>query len=900
LLTLHSLIEQDLEGGATVVTPSPQRAAAVRLAYATARIARGERAWRTPDVVALRAWLERELLRAADAAEPAPRPLRPAEEWLLWKEAALDAAQTLLGREEAAALSSGRLADSLSRAARLMFDWGIPPGALRGSGGGESELLARALERVEARSHEAHAAPSHALWGLLRGSRARPASFAGFTERSAARAAWMQAASERLPAMREHLCEGAQGRAFTARASDPAEELELAAEWCRVQLGEDPERRLLVIVPDLPQRRSEAVQLFEQALAPRLALSGSDEEAGRLAVEGGEPLAGYPLVRHGLTALAFLTGTLDVAKLSAWLRASFWRVPQPPERAELDAWLREVLAIDVTPAALQAALQAAPRRLGAASATLRGALGEAARALGPPAEAAPTREWAQRFERSLEALGWPGARSLSSAEQQTKARFEEILADFVGIGGQLGPLGAPQALRMLEALAARTTFAPESGDAPVTLTGALTDPVVRYDGIWVAGLHADAWPPPPAANPFIPLSAQIRAGIPGVTAAGSLARARGLLDRWRRSAPQLVASWAASMEDRQCAPSPLLAELDGIEPWTPDERSPTLARRIRATRRIESFADDAGTPWAPGAPLPTGTRALDYQSRCPFRSYAELRLSSTPLQAPRPGVDPRERGRLVHRALEYLWREIGGSEGLQRASTSGGLERLIEECVARAARESFSPPSSPSAAALQRRERRRITRLLLDLTALESGRAPFRVSALEQTRSLTLAGARLDVRIDRIDELDDGARVILDYKTGKPAPLEWLAERLTEPQLLAYLLAEGGNACALAAVHLSTERIAYRGMSDRPHRLPRLPALCEDESAAAAAWQDQIRRWQALLERLAGDFLAGSATVDPAESACRICHLHTFCRIGEIRAASAGGLRADAPESRDD
>jgi RecB family exonuclease len=354
------------------------------------------------------------------------------------------------------------------------------------------------------------------------------------------------------------------------------------------------------------------------------------------------------------------------------------------------------------------------------------------------------------------------------------------------------------------------------------------------------------------------------------------------------------------MEDRECAPSPLLAELDGIEPWTPDERSPTLARRIRATRRIESFADDAGTPWAPGAPLPAGTRALDYQSRCPFRAYAELRLSSTPLQAPRPGIDPRERGRLVHRALEYFWREIGGSEGLQRATVSGGLERLIDDCVARAARESFSRPSSPSAEALQRRERRRIAQLLLDLTALEGGRAPFRVSALEVRRSLTLAGARLDVRIDRIDELDDGARVILDYKTGKPVPLEWLADRLTEPQLLAYLLAEGGNACALATVHLSTERVAYRGMSDRPHRLPRLPALCEEESTAAAAWQDQIRRWEALLQRLAEDFLSGSATVDPAESACRICHLHTFCRIGEIRAASGGEPRADAPESRDD
>lgn len=903
MLALSPLIEQDLEGGATVVTPSPQRAAAVRLAYAAAHIARGERAWRTPDVIALRAWLEREALRAAEVGEPAPRPLRPAEEWLLWQEAAAEAVQSLLGDEQGASLSSGLLADSLSRAARLMFDWGIPPGALRGSGGEESAVLAQALERVEAGGRDAHAAPRHALWRLVRGAPSRPTSFAGFTELNAARAGWMQAASGSLPATREHLNEAASGRPLAARAGDPTEELELAARWCRSQLAEDPERRLLVIVPDLPQRRSEAVRLFEQVLAPRSALSGDGEEGGCVAVEGGEPLSGYPLVRHGLTTLAFLTGTVDLPRLSAWLRASFWRVPQPAERAELDAWLRQVLGIDATPVELQTALQAAPRRLAAAAGVLRSALGTAARALAPAgegSEAAPTREWAQRFESALEALGWPGARALSSAEEQTKARLAELMADFVTVGGRLGALSARQALRTLEALAARTAFAPESPDAAVTLTGALTDPVVRYDGIWVAGLHADVWPPPAAINPFIPLSAQIRAGIPGITAAGSLARARELLDRWRRSTPELVVSWAGSVEDRECLPSPLLAELTGIEPWAPDERSPTLARTIRATRRIESFADEAGTPWAPGAPLPAGTRALDYQSRCPFRSYAELRLFSTPLQTPRPGVDPRERGRLVHRALEHLWRKLGGSEGLEHARASGGLERLVEECVARAARESFSPPPSPSAEALQRRERRRIARLLLNLTALEGGRAPFRVSALELESSLTLAGARLDLRIDRIDELDDGARVILDYKTGKPARLEWLSERLTEPQLLAYLLAADGNACALAAVHLSSEGVAYRGLSDRPQRLPRLPALSEDESAAAGAWQDQIRRWRALLERLAGDFLAGSAAVDPIESACRICHLHTFCRIGEIRASGPAVPGADAAESPDE
>ncbi len=881
MLTLSNLIERDLERGATVVTPSPQRAAAIRLAYAVEQIARGKRAWRTPAALAFQSWLEREAFRAADAGEAIPRPLRAAEEWLLWLEAA-EEATAREGIPLASLASTGLLAESLRHAARVMFDWSIPLGALHGSARSESEALARAIERVEARSREARAAPSHAIGGLLRGWRSGPVTFAGFGECSAARARWLQPAARPSPRAREHRNEDAPGRALTACASDPGEELELAASWCRSQLAADPGRRLLVVVSDLSVRRGEALRIFEQAIAPRASLSG-DEESGCAAIEGGEPLSGYPLVRHALAALEFLTRALELEPLSAWLRASFWRVPAPEHRARLDAWLRHVLAIDVTPSELARALRSTPAGLGAAASEIGAAVDAAVQVLGPVAERAPLRQWMQRFERALDALGWPGTRALTSAEQQTRVRLKESFADLVAIGGSVAALDGLEALRMLQALIARTPFAPQSGDAAVTLTGARSDPVVRYDGIWVAGLHAEAWPPPPAANPFIPLEAQIRAGIPGATARSSLERARDLLDRWRCSAPELVVSWPARIDDSDCLPSPLIAELSGLERWVPREQASTPARIIRATRRIESFRDSVGAPWPEGVPLPAGTRALDYQSLCPFRSYAELRLACVPLDVPRPGIDPRERGRLMHRALEHLWRELGGSEGLERRSASGALTPLIEQCVERAAAESLAAPSTATTEAVRRRELRRIARLLLELAALERERPSFRVGALELTRTLALGGARLDLRIDRIDELEDGTRIILDYKTGKPAPLDWLSDRLSDPQLLLYLLAVGGHVGALAAVYLTAGSITYRGMADRPGRLPRVPAVSRDESAPIAAWHDQIRRWQSLLEQLAREFLSGSAAVDPTQSACRICHLHTFCRVSATR-----------------
>src|SRR5690606_22900165 len=119
-------------------------------------------------------------------------------------------------------------------------------------------------------------------------------------------------------------------------AGSPEEELDLAAEWCRDQLGEDPSRRLLVIVPDLAQRRHAVLRAFEEVLMPQEILgTASCDPTACFAIEGGQPLASYPLVQQALSSLRLLIGRLEFPALSAWLRSSFWRAPEPPERARI-------------------------------------------------------------------------------------------------------------------------------------------------------------------------------------------------------------------------------------------------------------------------------------------------------------------------------------------------------------------------------------------------------------------------------------------------------------------------------------------------------------------------------------------------------------------------------------
>ncbi|HTV50331.1 MAG TPA: hypothetical protein VME21_04030, partial [Steroidobacteraceae bacterium] len=539
--SLSSILTGDLERGGTLVVPTPQRAAAVRLAYARQCLRAGKHSWRAPRVLPARGWLEAQAQRVLGRADSGLRAAEPAEEWWLWQRAA---AQVL---EQRAIPFTPTLVPALRRAARLLDEWQMPPAGLRSGGHAEAELLAAVLEEVEARCAARQCVPSHRFLSLvLRDSvPAEPASFAGFTELPAGWHTLIRGMSRGGPAEPEP---GTPGEAFAVPAHDEIEELELAAEWCRRQLLADPARRLLVIVPALERRQAAVLRAFTQVLEPDAVLdTGRAAIGARLAIEGGVPLAQYPLVRAGLRSLRLLTGTLEAAELSAWLRDGFWETPGQAERARLDTWLRRTLPLEVSLESLTTRLAGAPPALAPVARALRGRLQRAAGMLRGASER-PLGHWARPFAAALTELGWPGSRSLDSEEQQSQARWQLALLEWQGLGAPWGRARAATAAQALRRWLSSVAFAPASSDVPVTLSSQLADPIVRYDGIWVAGLQAETWPPPPRVEPFVPLALQRAAGMSALQPTLLLEQSRQLLARLRAATAQLMLSWATRSE----------------------------------------------------------------------------------------------------------------------------------------------------------------------------------------------------------------------------------------------------------------------------------------------------------------------------------------------------------------
>jgi ATP-dependent helicase/nuclease subunit B len=768
-------------------------------------------------------------------------------------------------------------------------------------------------------------------------------------------------------------------------ASDELDELERIAEWCKRRVDENPEARILISLPGAPGTRERLATLIRQAVSPSEWFEGgvdgtpaSDANASRRArktpavrdasaareaavargptdnlvvIEGGVPLARVPAVAHALETLSWLGGNSgDFEAVSGWLRSPYWQTPGALHRARLDLWLRERERMHFDLHELVAALSGAPAALASIAREVSAQINKAAVALGQGS--ASPRDWSERFKAALEEFDWPGERARGSGEQQTVVRFYELLDEFGQLASAARSISRDNAIQWFTELATRTAFRPADDDAVITISSVLAAPVVRYGAIWIAGLHAEAFPQPVQPDPFIPLAAQLAAGVPAASASGRLAEARALVGSWRECADELVLSAPARSEDLELLPSPLLAEwlpgepvvssapqrlpaelhqpatqgtraaglqgrqslqgLQGLQGGqdSADAGPPTssltvtpgsiwLAVRVHREGLLETFDDPIGPVWPIDQPLPSGTRSLELQNQCPFRAYAELRLGSTPLDGPEPGIAADLRGQLLHAALQKLWERLHDSHGLA-ALSEVALDAAIHRCVEEAADEttSRSPSQKPRVAAPNdtqgdlfgephrspalTRECRRAMRLIHALCAVERERAPFRVESTELDSKLTLQGAELRIRIDRVDALESGGRAILDYKSGRRTTADWYGERPSHPQLLAYLAALGDDVVAMATVNVTAREVRFDGIANSAELLPKVKRV---EGAFGTdpldAWPTRRAEWLSRIEHLAADFIAGRAVVDPKPGACDYCHVASICRISD-------------------
>ncbi len=872
--------------GITVVTPNRRLAQALLREFDAIRAADGATAWAAADILPFGAFVERlyEDALYSDGAAPVPQLLTEAQQQELWLAA-------IRGSEWGERLLvPAQTAADCRRAWELAQQWRIANALGRFEGNEDARAFLHWSKEYVRRCDRAGCTDGARLADvvapLLGGSALRkPATLVAYAFDVIAPQAldFFSACAAQGIALQS--CEPAAMAGAARRVVFPSarDELEAAARWARAQLearsraaaaagSAAPSRlRIGIVVPDLGQRRKEVARIFSRAMHPAAALPGEPSRSLPVNITLGAPLTDYPLARAALSILEAACGELRFEQASKLVRSPFLGGAETEMalRARLDASLRESAPARITLGKLVALSAAAPelrRRLDAVFGLAKDAQG---------GERSP-HEWARRFSGLLAAAGFPGERALDSAEFQVRAKLHETLAELAKLDRVAPRMSFVQALSSLRRLCADALFQPETADAPVQVMGVLESAGLGFDALWVTGLTDEAWPLRARPNPFIPPALQRSAGIPEASPEAALARGRRITAGWLASADEVVFSHPAMDADRVLIASPLIADVAQASPESVCAAVfPRHRDGIFAGRRLESLPDGTA-PVLGNTALRGGTRIFSDQAACPFRAFARHRLAAEPLQAPAEGPDARARGLLLHELMKALWAELKDSRRLQ-GDCEPAIARAAQAAVALAKLE------EPFAAL----ERARLAKLAREWLSLERERAPFEVVATEDRRALKVAGLELNGRIDRLDRLESGGHALIDYKTGRPTPNEWMGERPDDPQLPLYAVCAAEDISAVAFGRLRAGEMRYMGFSLRKDAIPGVQA--------AKNWSELLAGWKREVEALGTAFAAGDARVDPKKGArtCSYCDLQPLCRVHERLGAMTGDAAND-------
>jgi ATP-dependent helicase/DNAse subunit B len=186
-------------------------------------------------------------------------------------------------------------------------------------------------------------------------------------------------------------------------------------------------------------------------------------------------------------------------------------------------------------------------------------------------------------------------------------------------------------------------------------------------------------------------------------------------------------------------------------------------------------------------------------------------------------------------------------------------------------------------------EELRLTALVGEWLDYEAARLDFEVLGTEVARPVELGGLALNLRLDRIDRLNDGSLLVIDYKTGDVSPKSWELPRPDDVQLPLYAGFALDPEEVLGGLVFAKVRAGEQGFAGRvgDAAATLFDGLKGNNSLVKVGLQlEQLLDWRDYIEQLARDFVAGRAEVDPREypKTCERCGLHTLCRVQENQA----------------
>ncbi len=682
------------------------------------------------------------------------------------------------------------------------------------------------------------------------------------------------------------LLQGHKGRVHAVPLADRQQEMLSAALWTRKHLQISLDQRIGIIVPDLSQVRQELMHTFDSVLHPEAQTSPLPPQDRIYDISLGQALYDYPLVQAALHILDLGQNPLPFSTISALLTSPFLAGAKREflVRGGLEAAIRDRRETAVAWQHLLRLAKAGTADTGPSPLLAQALSAFQARWRAMPGTQPPS-AWAQSLDLLLQDMGWPGEQSLRSEEFQTVQAWQTCLQRLAAMERIIPEMTLDQARSRLQGILGQTIFQPERPNVQVQIMGMLEAVGERFERIWVMGLSDQIWPPSPEPNPFLPAALQRRLDMPRSSPEHELLYARKITDHLKQSAARVMLSYPLREEDRDLLPSPLIQgvpSLDHQDLHLGPSPDPWLDRS--SSDQLEYFQDEQGPGLPIPSPAPGGSSLLRAQAACPFQGFARHRLGAKSPEGPVPGLGPPERGTIMHSALEYFWQTCRDQATLLSLSLEK-RSQWISTAVQQAIKDLQTKRPLTMSKEFVALEAERLQNLLQEWLELEALRSPFQVHALEKRFDICISGLQLNVMVDRLDRLENGKLLVIDYKAGRHSMSEWFQERPVEPQVPLYSLF-----CPepVAGVYFGVVRkgqSCFVGLGQETGIVPGCLGFAEHKlTKDFAGWEDLLAAWRTSLEALAGEYVRGEARVEPSSpQACRQCDLHSLCRVFELQ-----------------
>ena len=621
-------------------------------------------------------------------------------------------------------------------------------------------------------------------------------------------------------------------------------ELQYIAKWAKQKSVNNPKHQIGVVIPNLGELQHQVSSIFNEVFDSYT----TETQQKPFNISLGSSLLQYPLIRHLFKVIALsneiMGGNVDLDSLCRVIPSPYIKGAKE-ETNSRSLLINRLLSRSnncFTIKQLVALMDDCP--------ILKKQVTSISQIKNK--QRSHSEDWLESLYQLLDIWGFGSDRALSSSEYQLFEKFQNESLILNQSSVLKRKMTFESCIDILRQHFDAVIFQPQSGDSNIHILGALEAEGLHFDEVWVSNMTSNFLPGFIKFPLFIPATVCSDFLLPGssfdLIQSNAISTRNGLI----RLSRNTHFSFAEKNNGREQIATPLL-----------DFEACTENTSITPQKHVLTTVEDTRAPQLKNTSIKQGVQTLQDQMSCPFKGFVR-RLKIQDFESDHLGFNRAEQGVLIHKILETIFIEISSSKALRELSEES-INHLIESHTMRAIGDTDQTYQSI--------EKNRIIRVINQYLALEKQRSDFNVIATESVVEVCIEGLNFSTKLDRMDQLENGDKLIIDYKTGHSALSQITGEVIEQAQLPIYAISNEVDGVAFAQINAS--ECMYKTVARDKEILP----SSKQVQSKMPDWDTQLNTWRKTLNKASLDFQSGASAVDPTKNACDFCDFDLLCRV---------------------